>query len=180
MLEDSPFYDESGYKDDYAWRRNVKWLTDKPVPRSHASNTLQHRLKCRQTCIDISTLSEHLQAALHRSSPISFKDELYTDSRPVVFKHLLDSVTDIQLETLIEEIYLAQGHDAKRLPKKQQQDGDVDIRVEIDTGLGADSKPLAISIQVKQHEGMTDKYAVQQIAARPVFCNKLDDQWLCE
>ena len=50
--------------------------------------------------------------------------------------------------------------------EKQQQEGDVDVRVEIDTGLGADSKPLAIGIQVKQHEGKTDKYAVQQIAAR--------------
>ena len=72
VLGDLPFYDESGYKKDYAWRRKVKWITEKPVPRRHARNTLQRKMKCQQTCIDISDLHEHVQAALARTGSCRF------------------------------------------------------------------------------------------------------------
>jgi len=175
-IEQAPFYDESGYDKDYAWRRKVKWLTDKPVPRSHASNTLQRKMKFQQTCIDItsSQLQDDLVAAMTRKKPISFKSELYSDTRAIVFKHLLNSVTPTQLEKLIAKIYERQGFRAIRQPNKQDEAGDVDVLVEIDAGLGAESRPFTIGIQVKQYEGITDKSAVKQIADRLEVSGSID------
>lgn len=166
VIDDEAFYDEQGYQKDYAWRRKAKWVTSKPVPRNRASNVLQRRLKCQQTCIEITELYQELQAALERQEPVSFKSELYDSARNHVVDHLLKSVTSTQLEVLISKIFQAQGYQAERLHTVQDAPGDVDVRLVIDVGLGAEARPLSIGIQIKQHEGLTDKHAVEQIRDR--------------
>lgn len=167
LLDDHAFYFEKGGKEDYAWRRNAKWLDGKnPIPRSHASGFLQARMRCQQTCVSASDLLEDIKSSLGRSEPISFKQNVLDEVRPKVATHLHKSLTPTNLETLLTEMFKRKGFKAMRLPTRQNMDGDIDVRIELSLGLEVPIRPLHVGIQVKQHQGVTDEYAVRQVKTR--------------
>jgi len=44
-------YDDNEIANDFAWRRDVIWRSNKPIARYIANNHLQKRMKARQTCV---------------------------------------------------------------------------------------------------------------------------------
>ncbi len=167
LLDDDVFYFEAGRKDDFVWRRHVEWLDDgKAVPRAHASGYLQARMKCQQTCVSATDLLEDIKSALTRSEPVSFKGEILNEVRPKVVEHLFKSLTPTRLEELLKKIFQRKGFKAVRLPTRQSKKGDIDVRFEVDLGKEVLIRPLVVGIQAKQHDGVTDEYAVKQVMHR--------------
>lgn len=167
LLGDDVIYLEKGREEDYAWRRKVRWLDGgKAIPRSHASGYLQARMKCQQTCVSATDLLEDINTALQRSEPISFKQSVLDEVKSNVATHLHKSLTPKNLESLLTQVFKRKGFKAIHLPNRQSKEGDIDVRIEVSLGLEVPIRPLQVGIQVKQHKGVTDKYAVEQVQAR--------------
>jgi predicted Mrr-cat superfamily restriction endonuclease len=161
-------YDEAHRQDDYAWRRGVVWLTRTPIPRSHAANALQLRLKSRQTCVDARDLLKEIEAARQRKEPLEFTSVILSSAHDVVAQALLSAINDCGLEKVVRQLVIANGATAAEIPAKNSgKPGDADVIATYDHRVGVHhSVPVRIAYQVKQHQGMTDEWGIQQLIER--------------
>ncbi len=168
-IKSSPFYEKSGASDelDYAYRRRVVWETVKPVPRSHASNPLQRWMKARQTCVeaDCDLLSD-LNKALDRTSPIDFGSSVLDAAFDSVSKALHNAVNNRGLEQVVKQLAQASGAKAKMPSNNTGLLGDADVIATYDLKIGNMESTIEVAYQVKQHEGKTDGWGVQQLIDR--------------
>jgi predicted Mrr-cat superfamily restriction endonuclease len=166
VIEGQPYYDEAGYEEDACWRRKVRWLADTAVPRSHAGNTLQRRLKARQTCVDCTDLLDDLRGALGRSKPLTFNAAVIDAARDAVARCLHDAVNDFGLENVIARLASASGGRAEVQPKNCPDAGDVDVIAAYDLKISNQDSTIEVAYQVKQHEGVSDDVGIKQLIER--------------
>lgn len=164
-------FDLSNVDTDLAWRRPVRWIMD-DVPRSHAENPLQRRLKARQTCVDATDLSEQIERVRNAIAPIDFVTSAIEATRSEIKRTLLNSLTDYQLEELVAKLIKAGGGSTEILPKNDTRPGDIDVIARYDIPVGHSvTKQYTVAYQIKQHDGMTDEYGIQQLLDRINACS---------
>jgi len=149
-------------QEDYGWRRNVTWLTDRPKPRSFAKSNLQRRLKARQTCVRASDLQEEIEASLKRREPVEHVQEFYETAREPLTRVLLDSLNDIALEKVICRLVEADGATARIPTKNNPGLGDVDVEARYRL-FGPTGPEHVVLFQIKQHSGSTSAHAMKQL-----------------
>jgi predicted Mrr-cat superfamily restriction endonuclease len=165
------FYDPSGANDDidYAYRREVVWVTDKsrPVPRNHGSGALQRWMKARQTCVEVEEgLVRDLDEAVSRKAPVDFGNAVLEAAYVHVAKALRDAINDQGLEKIVRRLAIASGARAWIPPKNSGLPGDADVIAEYDLGIAASGATIEVAYQVKQHKGRTAEWGVQQLILR--------------
>lgn len=151
------------------WQRDVVWLTkEKSITRSTSDNSLQKRLKVRQTCADVSKFIFNIKEALDPSPKPSFLERVQKkptkDGVIDAFRFLNDS----GLEKLIKCLCQADGGaNAKVLPKKSKDAGDADVSCEyIEPSDATHVKTIISLYQVKRHEKRSGHHGVQQVIDR--------------
>ena len=148
---------------DMAWCRKAEWITSQPIPRNRAHGDLRRRMKAQQTCVECSNLKSSIEHALARESPVAITDELLSGTAKAVKNALWKSIDDRGLEELVRQLATASGAEAYIPPKKQAGDGDVDVVANYGTHIPHADARVTIGFQVKQHQGVTDVGAVQQL-----------------
>lgn len=159
-------YDETGCEEDFAWRRTVQWLTRAPLPRSYAMNQLQRRLKVQQTCVNATDILNEILDASNRNTPISLSAELIEQTRTVVGKALRSAVNDRGLEDVIKKLAAAGGAKTTIPAKNSQFEGDADVMAQYDLKIANRETPVFVAYQVKQHDGTSDSYGIEQLIKR--------------
>lgn len=162
----TPYYEQSGYNEDFAWRRRAEWLTPSPVLRSFASNELRMRMKAYQTCVNATDLIGDIEAALIRKKPIDFNEEVLKAASACVAVCLKSAVDNSGLEQVVQKLATASGARAVVLPKNSGQPGDVDVMATYDLRIGNQESSINVAYQVKQHEGVTDQEGLKQLLER--------------
>jgi restriction system protein len=170
-FEGQAFHEPKGIDTDSGWRRKVKWRTDiaRPVPRSHASNELQRRMKARQTCIECTDLMDDIRAAQERGKPLVFTDAILDATRDAVAKCLRSAINDNGLEQVVARLAKASGaRNALVQAKNSGLPGDVDVIAFYDLRIGNQESTVKVAYQVKQHDGdsITDEWGIQQLIER--------------
>jgi predicted Mrr-cat superfamily restriction endonuclease len=160
------YFDESGMTTDSAWKHKVEWLTNQPCSRSHCANTLQRRLKVRQTCVNVNDLRSEILDALNRTRPISFNEVVLEGAFEPVAKALMNSINDVQLEELVVQLAQAAGAKAERAPKNSRLPGDVDVIATYDLRIGTEESTIKVAYQIKQHESVTGVTGIEQLVDR--------------
>jgi hypothetical protein len=172
--------DELEEKADLKWQRDVEWRTKEngPILRNIAENTLQKRLKVRQTCVDVSKLIDaidHSFQSYSRALKLRFLD--YVKKNPTVdgvieaFRFLNDQ----ELEILIRDLCVFDGAiNAKVLPKKNKAPGDADVSCEFHKShLEQQNTDITYNLyQAKRHEGTSGHKGIYQIVERIKFESK--------
>jgi hypothetical protein len=165
---------------DLKWQRDVKWLTkkDAPILRNIAENTLQKRLKVRQTCVNVSKfigVIDHSFQLYSTNSKLSFLN--YVQRNPTVdgvieaFRFLNDQ----DLEKLIKDLCKFDGGiNAEVLAKKNKAPGDADVSCEFHKShLEQQNTDITYNLyQAKRHEGTSGHKGIHQIAERIKFESK--------
>jgi predicted Mrr-cat superfamily restriction endonuclease len=169
-IKGEPFFDVNGAneKDDFAWRRAVRWITPKenPIPRNFSSNNLQMRMKARQTCVDASDLLLEIEEALGRKNPVTFTDTLLKTVYEPVSKALRSAVNNYGLEEIVRRLAAASGARAERQATNSGRPGDVDVISYHDLKIGNQAAIVKVCFQVKQHDGVSDEFGISQIIER--------------
>lgn len=169
-IKGAPFYEAKGAndQDDFAWRRSVTWITprDRPIPRSFANNSLQMRMKARQTCVDASDLLSEITSALNRTKPVTFTEFLLKSAYEPVSKALKQGVSNYGLEEIVRRLASARGAKAEGQSKNTGRPGDVDVIAYHDLKIGNQESVVKVAFQVKQHEGVSDEVGIQQLIDR--------------
>lgn len=166
VIEGSPYYDSDGYDQDDCWRRKVCWITRGAVPRNHASNTLQRRLKARQTSVACTDLLDEIRDALVRSKPLTFNDSVIDAARESVANCLHTAISDYGLENVVARLASSGGARATVQPKNVTEAGDVDVIAIYDLKIGNQESTVEVAYQVKQHEGVSDSAGIEQLIER--------------
>jgi predicted Mrr-cat superfamily restriction endonuclease len=177
-ISGAPFFEKNDRTGDFKWRRSVEWER-RNIPRSFATNSLQRRLKARQTVIAAGDLLEDIEAARKATRAVSFGDKIEEKVAAEILVQLRSAGNDRDLEDLVLQLTEAQGATARILPKRQDGDGDFDVIARFPlfaapltsrpTGgseqraKGGAEEEFVVAYQVKQHEGQTDAHAVRQL-----------------
>lgn len=149
--------------------RKVRCVKEGTPREDCGSAALISRLKCRQTTLDISDLSEDVSNAKTRAAAglaASLQRELAETLSMKLDEYLNASVSPDRFEKIVLRFFQMIGGDASLLPRNQSGKdaegiGDVDVRAEFPF-LG-----VTILVQAKKHDAgtQTDGFSVQQIAA---------------
>lgn len=151
------------------WQRDVCWLTkEKSITRSTSDNSLQKRLKVRQTCVDVSKFIFSINESFNPSPKPSFLDRVRKDPTKDGVIDAFRFLNDSGLEKLIKCLCQADGGaNAKVLPKKSKDAGDADVSCEyIELSDAAHVKSIISLYQVKRHEKRSGHHGVQQVIDR--------------
>lgn len=151
------------------WQRDVCWLTkEKSITRSTSDNSLQKRLKVRQTCVDVSKFIFNIKEAFDPSPKPSFLERVRKNPTKDGVIDAFRFLNDSGLEELIKCLCQADGGaNAKVLPKKSKDAGDADVSCEyIEPSDAAHVKSIISLYQVKRHEKRSGHHGVQQVIDR--------------
>lgn len=133
------------------------------IPRSWASDTLQSRLKYRGTTARMDELEHDIKETLKAEGPVMIHDKLIDGLSGEIKAILLKWVTPDKLERIVKWYMCLLGASYVNIPTKNASDkpegGDADVIAEFAT------LRVRFYIQVKKHEDMSGKKAVEQIAA---------------
>ena len=162
-------HSEWANRNDFRYYRDVTWLTQNKVPRSHAEDALQRWLKSRQTCL---RGNKHhlrlLERALQQTDPVDFVTELRDEASKAVEKALRRFVNDRGLEELVARLCRATGGEARVVAKRNQRPGDIDLEAVWDLGF----RRKRVAFQVKKHQGATGHEGVEQLLKRKAAIDK--------
>ncbi len=130
------------------------------IPRSYADKKLQSRMKVRQTNVDAFDLKDAIEKAIAADKPIDLMEEIHK-SLSVGMLECIRTLGDANMEELVKWYMLKKGAtSAVKLPKnssEKKEYEDADIRADFE------DLNLVFYIQVKDHEGETSAWAVDQI-----------------
>ncbi|TKW61310.1 MAG: hypothetical protein DI628_01375 [Blastochloris viridis] len=162
------YFEPAGVSDDFAWRRKIVWRKAGAIPRSHASNELQKRLKVRNTCASATDLLNDICKAEAAKGPVSFNSTALSGVHEAVSKALKSSLNDRQLEELVRSLALASGATSAEVLPKRGPVGDADVKAVYDLRIGGAHMEAKIQVlyQVKHHQGVSDAYGIQQLIDR--------------
>lgn len=125
------FYDESKVDEDTAYRRPVKWLSNKlPIPRAYATSALVARMKARQTCVDATDLVKDITFCLDRAksgTKPSFETDLKRKLVEVTLQELQHGLMEnYGFEELIKMVMLGLGaRRAWKVPRREDRGIDI-------------------------------------------------------
>ncbi|MGI5846870.1 MAG: restriction endonuclease [Candidatus Cryptobacteroides sp.] len=177
---DGYLYDSSGRYIDLGFFRKVE-IIEKDIPRNKfADPALYARLKMRQTNAQIKDLRKSIEDAVEKfreNKPINLKEALLEESTPKVLEMIRNMLNPGKFEDLVGWYLEALGGRIETPYRGELPAGEGDAdRVAYFDRLG-----LAIMVQVKKHDGMTDDWAVTQIksyAANHDFGEYATSQWV--
>ncbi len=158
-------YDNEDVFIDLGFFRKVEPLAIKLPRQDYADQPLYSRMKLLQTNADIYDLRESVDNAIERGRdhhPIRIHEELLESTLAIAKKTISDYAQHYTYEHLVEKYLWAIGADEVIKPAQNEnksEDGDAD-RVAY-----FDALKVAVMVQVKKHENVTDEWAVEQIIA---------------
>ena len=160
QLKNGPLVSQRRTQCDIGFEWEVELLTEVLSPReSYAPAGLLSRMKSRQTTLEINDLADEVENALKRyrtKTPFSLPNELAEQC----YKTLSGNSSPDHLEQLVQDYFIRLGAKAEILPKNYLgKEGDCDVSAVFP------ALHLTISVQIKKHEGVTGREAVDQIAA---------------
>ncbi len=130
------------------------------IPRSYADKKLQSRMKVRQTNVDTFDLKDAIEKAIIADKPIDLMEEIHRNLSSGMLE-CIRSLGHDNMEELVKWYMLKKGAtSAVKLPKnssEKKEYEDADIRADFE------DLNLVFYIQVKDHEGETSAWAVDQI-----------------
>ena len=154
-------YDADGRIFDLGYTIKVHRLTEQNIPRSYAEAPLVSRMKLRQATVNINAVGNNVEAALLAKGPIQLHDRLVDAVTPEIKKVISQVVTPDNLESIVRWYMKKKGATRVWSPAKNQpgkeNGADADVIAEFED-LG-----IIFYIQVKDHQGLTSEWAVQQI-----------------
>lgn len=163
-LKEGYFYNADNNAVDLGFYREVKPIALK-IPRyEFADAQLSMRMKIRQTNAKINDISDSVERAIksfHSKSPINIKNEIIEVTAPLLLEKINSLATDIKLEEIVD-CYMKSIGARVETPSKNEsptEDGDADKVAYFD------NIKVAIMVQVKKHQDITNDWAVQQIEA---------------
>lgn len=134
----------------------------KQIPRNYADALLTSRMKIRQTNARIDDLTNSVQELLLANGPVDIHEKIMSSVSDAVKDIIRKYITPDDLEKVVCWYFKKKGADRTRIPSKNEADkyngADADVVAEFDD-LG-----LVYYVQVKDHEGETNDWAVNQIA----------------
>lgn len=134
----------------------------KEIPRSWASSELQSRLKYRGTTARLDDLECDIRAALKAAGPFMVHDKIADGLSGGLMEILLKWVTPDNLERIVKCCMHSLGASYVNIPAKNDRNkpegGDADVIAEFA------ALRVRFYIQVKKHEDVSGKKAVEQIA----------------
>lgn len=160
LLKNGPMVSSRRTQCDIGFEWEVELMTTVLSPReSYAPAGLLSRMKCRQTTLEINDLADEVETALERyrtKKPFSLPNELAEQC----YSTLSKNGSPDHLEQLVQDYFVRLGAKAEILPKnKSGKEGDCDVSAVFP------ALHLTISVQIKKHEGISGREAVDQIAA---------------
>lgn len=164
LHEDGYYYNKDGQAIDLGFYRRVKPILYNIPRMGFADQKLISRMKIRQTNADISDLKdsiENARKAYEEHKPINLKEKIIEETAPKLLT-LIENLTSADSFEDLVEWYLKLLGARTEMPSKNAPDkgeGDADV-----IGYFENIK-IAIMVQVKKHEGVTDEWAIQQIKA---------------
>ena len=163
----SPLKDEC----DIGFEWNIEVLANQCSPRdAYASAGLLSRMKVRHTTLNINDLKVDVDSAVKNfndGKPFSLPAELAKQCRGI----LAGAGGDRHFERLVLDYFKRLGAEANIHPKNSpSKEGDCDVSAVFR------ALKLTISVQAKNHSGLTDDWAVRQIIEYANSLNKNDEQ----
>ena len=156
-VEGHPEYsDEYHEQYDLGWYRKAQWEAE--VHRADLGTRLWRRLKARQTCVRATDLLDEVEK-IRKGEKRGFLNDAKKGAHEAIREALHKSINDYGLERLVQSLLRKEGFDVKVLPRNQQKSGDIDVLAVYSFRFGE----IRLGFQVKQHEGRTDKEAVEQV-----------------
>jgi len=132
------------------------------IPRSYADAALTARMKMRQTNGDISDIGKSVETALRTKAPVSIHDSLIDATVENIQGTMQRVISPDMLERTVKWYMKKKGADSVRIPAKnesgKENGADADVIAEFN------DLRIIFYIQVKKHEGITNDWAVHQIA----------------
>lgn len=166
VREDGYIYhgNDSGEKSqlDIGFVRSVELIARGISKKDYADNALSKRMKYQGTTVEITDLKKSIDAALkgHLSNrPINLHALLLERAIPGVVELIREKMTDRKLEDLVRLYFEHLGATDAWIPPKKQPGkvGDADVVATFEP------LKLVVYVQVKQHEGTTSDWAIDQI-----------------
>ncbi len=166
-ITSEPIYIPNKIRDDTAIRRDVKWLNNsEPILRDYCGSGLVSRLKYQGTCVEATDLISDIERSLKNANekiPPKFKTQLNDNLKQHVTKYLISKdsyLDDRKFEHLIKQLMLGLGATTSDIISKSKYGKSI---ADVDVIANFTHLALQIYIQVKKHEGETDKHSVEQI-----------------
>ena len=132
----------------------------KQIPRSFADKELQSRMKVRQTNVRADDLKNKIEKAITTDGPLDLMEEIHNDLSAGMLKCIRKLAHD-NMEKLVMWYMKKKGATvAEILPKHsadKEEYEDADVRAYFE------DLNIVFYIQVKDHEGETSEWAVEQI-----------------
>lgn len=133
-----------------AFRRNVRWLNEQPLPRRSARAALQSRMKIRQTCGDATDLLDDIEDALEtdagtRSFGADLRARLIGQAKAEMHSGRMDS---FGFEELVATLLKAKGATEARVVARSLDKG-ADI---VAVFALADTFQLQVAVQAKHFQ----------------------------
>lgn len=172
QLKNGPLVSPRRTQCDIGFEWEVELLTTVLSPReSYAPAGLLSRMKCRQTTLGINDLADEVEIALERyrtQKPFSLPNELAEQC----YNTLNNNGSPDHLEQLVQDYFVRLGAKAEILPKNYLgKEGDCDVSAVFP------ALHLTISVQIKKHEGVTGREAVDQITAYTKTNDLAETNW---
>lgn len=164
-VKDGVLYDSKGKEIDLGFFRKVEPIAIKLPRQEYSDQALYSRMKIMQTNADISDLWRSVDDAIDRAKtthPISIHEELVNSTLSAAQQTINDYVQHYQYESLVEKYLWAIGASDVIKPATNEcstEEGDAD-RVAYFEEL-----KVAVMVQVKKHNQITNGWAVDQIIA---------------
>lgn len=153
---------KDGERIDMGFYRKVKPIRLDISRDEYATQSLYSRMKIMTTNANISDLSEDVEKAIAQKSPINLKASFLTESARLLNRKMQELMNDHKIEELVRW-YMESLGASVNVPAKNStttEEGDADIIATFDK-----LNNHTILIQVKAHQGFTDKWAVEQITS---------------
>lgn len=128
----------------------------------YANQALHSRMKIMTTNANISDLAKDVESTIAQKEPINLKASFVAESAKILCRQMQELMNPDKIEELVRWYMVSLGANVN-VPAKNSattEEGDADVIATFDK-----LNSHTILIQVKAHQGSTDKWAVEQISS---------------
>ena len=160
---DKYFYNTEGRKIDLGFYRDVKPIAIN-IPRKYADQALTSFLKFRLTNADITKIAASVieaKESFEKKKPLKLKEKLMENLGPQMLNLIREKIDDRKFESIVDW-YLESLGAKISIPSRNAtptEQGDADVVAYFD------KIKTVIMVQIKKHNNITDKWAIEQINA---------------
>ena len=151
-----------GKQIDMGFYRKVEPIKTNISRDDYATQALHSRMKIMTTNANISDLASDVEKAIAQKEPINLKAALVAESAKILCRQMQELMNPDKIEELVRWYMISLGASVN-VPAKNSattEEGDADVIATFDK-----LNNHTILIQVKAHQGFTDKWAVEQISS---------------